>query len=106
MDRFLDSLPGLRFKLQIDVGFGLTRRPVHIKDPPAHAALARSGLGDFYYKICHNLSFFSQSWLVLNSEFAQFNRPPSHPLGQVRLVNGAPKMRPVSTTMGCAWKYG
>ena len=41
----------------------------------------------------------------MNTEFSQFNHPPSHPPEQVRLVNGALNMT-VSTTIGCAWKYG
>ena len=35
------------------------------------------------------MSFFSQSWLVLNTEFAQFNCLLRHPPGQVKIVNGA-----------------
>ena len=86
-------LPDRRFKLQTDAGSGLPRCPVYIKDPPVQAALARPELGDFCYKICQNLSFFSQPWFVLNTEFGQFNRPPSHPPEQVRLVNSAPKRK-------------
>ena len=54
-------------------------------------------------RTCH---FFSQSWFILNTEFAQFNCPLSHPPRKIKLVMVLRRGRSVSTTMGCDWKYG